>query len=402
MAIIKDYPLFVGFFFGILISFLCFIFLFFSQRKKKSTEDTQELLENIISVMPGHVYWVNEEGIYLGCNNNQAKSAGLSSRKEITGKRNKDLPWNTNSGTLPEELDQINKTVIQTGETTMLEEPALLADGTEASFLSIKSPLRNNKNKIVGMVGISIDITEKKKIEAELIKTKTRLDGMTILGASIAHELRTPFASLNVTAKTLETKINNLAKQITTPEENVIALQHDVASIKKEVKASLTFIDMLLLNINPTINEAKIEDFSIKHCITDSLERFPFIGKQHELVIWNESKNPDFIVHAEQLLVIHVFFNLLKNALYYIAKARKGNIEITIKDHTVYFKDTGTGIDKEHLPHIFKRFFSKTYHGAGVGLTFCEWVMDNLGGKITCESEEGHYTLFTLHFPNNT
>ncbi|HEV2614155.1 MAG TPA: ATP-binding protein [Gammaproteobacteria bacterium] len=354
-------------------------------------------LENIIALLPGHIYWKDRNGIFLGCNDEQAKFIGLKSRHDVKGL--------TALTTLPkdfaEEIMRIDQGIIESGIPQTVEETLTLPNGQNSYWLSKKVPLRDTDGKIIGLLGISLDITEKRHLAEELIKTKTRLDGMTLLGASIAHELRTPFASLNVTAKTLETKINNLAKKTELPEENITSLQHDVSSIKKEVKASLTFIDMLLMNINPTINEAKIEDFSMRHCITDALERFPFVGKQHELVIWDEKKNPDFIVHGEQLLLIHVFFNLLKNSLYYIAKARKGNIDISIKDHAVYFKDTGTGIEKEHLPHIFKRFFSKTYHGAGIGLTFCQWVMDNLGGEITCESEEGHYTLFILRFPNN-
>ena len=66
----------------------------------------------------------------------------------------------------------------------------------------------------------------------------------------------------------------------------------------------------------------------------------------------------------------------------------------------VFFKDTGKGISAEILPRIFDRFFSKTLHGAGVGLTFCRMVTQSLGGKITCSSIENEYTLFTLFFPN--
>ena len=51
------------------------------------------------------------------------------------------------------------------------------------------------------------------------------------------------------------------------------------------------------------------------------------------------------------------------------------------------------------LPHIFDRFFSKTYHGAGVGLTFCKWVMENLNGSIDCLSLKDEYTHFLLSFP---
>jgi hypothetical protein len=58
-----------------------------------------ETLEKIIAMVP-------KESVYLGCNDNQALSAGLKSRQEIVGKHNKDLPWNMNDGVLPETIDE--------------------------------------------------------------------------------------------------------------------------------------------------------------------------------------------------------------------------------------------------------------------------------------------------------
>lgn len=52
---------------------------------------------------------------------------------------------------------------METGESRVFEEPGTLADGTKVIYLSSKSPLRNQKNKIIGMVGISIDVTKLRK-----------------------------------------------------------------------------------------------------------------------------------------------------------------------------------------------------------------------------------------------
>ncbi|HBC71240.1 MAG TPA: ATP-binding protein [Coxiellaceae bacterium] len=98
-----------------------------------------------------------------------------------------------------------------------------------------------------------------------------------------------------------------------------------------------------------------------------------------------------------------MLFNLLKNALYYIARARKGQIYIHLEnrenENRLYFKDTGKGIAKEMLSHIFNRFYSKTDGGVGIGLSFCKMAMEWMGGSITCQSVEGEYTEFVLHFP---
>jgi signal transduction histidine kinase len=101
-------------------------------------------------------------------------------------------------------------------------------------------------------------------------------------------------------------------------------------------------------------------------------------------------------------------FNLFKNALHAIAIAGKGEIFISIepanpssgkKHNQLIFKDTGPGISPDNLRHIFDRFYTKTEHGTGIGLAFCQSVMQRLGGQITCTSRQGEHTTFTLSFP---
>ena len=106
---------------------------------KQETVKRLETLENIISIMPGHIYWIDRDCRYLGCNDMQAKVAGLKSRQEIVGLRNKDLPWNLKSESLPEDLDRVNMEVMESGRAITLEERAVLEDGTQATFLSNKN-----------------------------------------------------------------------------------------------------------------------------------------------------------------------------------------------------------------------------------------------------------------------
>lgn len=63
------------------------------------------------------------------------------------------------------------------------------------------------------------------------------------------------------------------------------------------------------------------------------------------------------------------------------------------------FKDTGKGISKENISHIFRKFYSRTKYGTGIGLSFCKMVMESLGGEIKCKSQEGKFTEFRLCFP---
>jgi two-component system, OmpR family, aerobic respiration control sensor histidine kinase ArcB len=381
---------------------------------RKKEIERLDFLENIISVMPGTVYWMNRDGVYLGCNDNEAKAIGLKSRKEIIGKRNVDIP----GFLVPEALDPVNKEVMESGKALLLEEPAILADGTKATFLSNKVPLYNNSGEVTGMVGISFDITEKKRIEQELLETKNKLEGMTLISAAMAHEMRTPLSAFNIATDNVKVIFPRLkqaylwAKEHGAPVENIESFYLDFVeetlnTMQKEVQSASTFIDIALMNTNPSLDMGYPKILSISDVIDEALSRYPFAG-QRALVKWQRDTTTGFQIKSDKLLITHVLFNLIKNALYYVTKAGKGDIHIWLESgstyNKLYFKDTGTGITSDILPRIFDQFFSttdKSAHPAGVGLTFCKRVMESLKGGITCESVEGDYTLFILEFPVN-
>lgn len=246
-------------------------------------------------------------------------------------------------------------------------------------------------------------------------KQNEKLETMKLIGASIAHELRTPFAALGLAASGMRKYFSHLvqgyqlAENADLPVNPINSAQLELLekipeTIDRESKAANLFIDLLINNINPTIKKDNSHTISINTCIKQALERYPFSEEQQLLIYWQDIN--DFNIKGDEILIIHLLFNLIKNALYYLAKASKKTekgiyiwTEKTNTGNKLYFKDTGTGIAKDILPYIFNRFFSKTKHGSGIGLTYCKMVMESLGGSITCESEINDYTLFIMTFP---
>ncbi len=136
-------------------------------KHKNHLQEICDYYENIIALLPGHVYWMDKNNIFLACNDLQSKSAGLNSRKEIIGKTNQDMIWKDQA----EALNKNNLKVMEIGEPYTTEEYAVMANGSGV-YLSQKVPLYNKEKEIIGILGISFDITDRKKMQAELKSAK--------------------------------------------------------------------------------------------------------------------------------------------------------------------------------------------------------------------------------------
>lgn len=239
------------------------------------------------------------------------------------------------------------------------------------------------------------------------IYERGKVSTLESLSASMAHELRTPLMSISANMKGVQKNLDSFIDDVdeaslgTLEKMSIENMYHLLENVREETRSAFAVIETLLVKSN--FNQIQPEKFkicSMKKCINNAIERYPFDVDEKELISY---KHVDFDFYGDELLMTHVIFNLIKNALYYIQKARKGNVEIwgahDGNQNHLHFKDTGTGIPKRQLKYIFNRFYSNTTHGTGIGLTFCKTVMESFGGGITCESIEGEFAEFILLFP---
>lgn len=148
-------------------------------------ENSDELknitLEDILPLFPFHMYWKTTEGKYLGCNDQQAKSLGFSSRKEIVHHR----PFEQLPPDKAEFYWKNDEKIMASGKTAVLEETGIGADGNLSFFMTYKAPIKNHEYKVVGLFGVSFDISEMKKTEMALRKAK--IEAETALNNIIAN-----------------------------------------------------------------------------------------------------------------------------------------------------------------------------------------------------------------------
>lgn len=239
-----------------------------------------------------------------------------------------------------------------------------------------------------------------------------RMAGMAAVAGMIAHELRTPLLGIKSGAQALAIyspvlfAAYHLAKKqgilSSSIRENRLRQLEGVSErIMSEIDYANTIIDMLLIKAGRehSLQDCVLEPCSMADCLSEAIARYPFQSASiRKLVKWQG----DFQFIGSKLLMQHVLFNLIKNALYAIATAGHGSISIwtdsDARGHYLYIEDTAKGMSERQLSRLFEHFYTTTFMGTGIGLSFCKLVMHRFGGDIFCDSEEGVYTKFTLTF----
>lgn len=235
------------------------------------------------------------------------------------------------------------------------------------------------------------------------------------IAASIAHELRTPLSTVNLGLHNLRACIAQLLQIYDIARASNLLLppvQPQMADLiattltraEAEIQASFTFINMLLVNVNEkSIAVSRHEVCRVSACINEALQRYPFTGKERAMVSCDLTNDFEFM--GNHVLLVHVLFNLLKNALYYVRKKTNARITIILEygksKNILRFRDSGGGLPKKEQRRVFEKFYSHTKFGAGIGLAFCQNVMQSFGGEIECRAKEWEYTEFVLYFPSN-
>lgn len=382
-------------------------------RLKKTLEKKQSeifRLKEIIDDLPASIYWKNKKGAYLGFNKAGAESARSFNlpylEKDIIGKTDHDI--------FPKEMADVFRNndveVMQKNQTVVREEATITPSGEKAIQLSTKKPLYDEKGKIVGVVGSTVDITHLKKIESDLNDAKERAEiankAKTEFLENMRHDIRTPltgivgFAGL-IKEEATDKKIRQYADNLVASSNALLDFMNSILEAIR-MDSSKDFIiknkfDMKkLLQSVIDINKAKAEEKNLK------------------LKLIYDKNIPDYLMGDARKInrVIHEF---VTNALNF---THKGHIKVSVKlenknsklDHKEVIlnfsvEDTGIGIPVDKTNEIFMQFnrlhpaYDGVYKGLGLGLTSVKEFVDAMEGELYVKSQTGKGTVFTCLLP---
>lgn len=364
-------------------------------------------LNAILRYLPENLYVLDQDSRVLICNESQATYFGLDNAETLLEKNVFDianmLGWKDQK--IAEAIRENDLEVMQTKQTKRVEE-SLFVDGKETIVLSCKHPLLTDTGEVVGVVGISTDITEQKRIEVELAQAKLAAENAnqakTNFLAMISHDLRSP---LNAIANLTD---------ILTRDTNLTAVQ--LAHIN-DISASSRYLSALITNIlNFTKLEASklelsIASFDLKKMISSVINsmQHQLEGKAIALLLEYDDQAPTTFV-GDALRIQQVVVNLIGNAIKFI---EQGSIRVTVictqqteqaATLMISIIDTGRGISQDKLGIIFDRFTqvdqnknvvgTQAAAGLGLGLAICRELIILMGGQIGVESEVGKGSRF--------
>ncbi len=258
-------------------------------------------------------------------------------------------------------------------------------DETTTQILYNASVYRNDKDEYIGVFAAVHDITELKNLQEDLVKSaKFAVIGQ--LASAVGHELRNPLGVIKNSVYFLNMMLKDTA------DEKVI--KH-LKIMDKKVNSANDIISNLLGLTKQNSPTLKLTD--LNKTAKNSLSQITV--PENIVLDLKLGKIPKTLLDEEQ--IERVLHNLIMNAIQAMTESGKLTIQTTKQDDKliVSVKDTGIGIPKKDIAHLFTPLFTTKAKGIGLGLVICKQIVEGHNGTIEVESKVGEGSTFIVYLP---
>jgi C4-dicarboxylate-specific signal transduction histidine kinase len=279
-------------------------------------------------------------------------------------------------------------------------------DGPVRDIHVVGHPILSTSGHLVEFVGTVIDVTERRRAEQERARLHqleadlahiNRVSTLGEMAASLAHEVKQPIAAARNNARAALNFLDRSPPDLREVREAVDCIVGDadraadiVERIRDHIKKAPPRKDRV--DLNEAINEVIV---LARSAIT-----------KNGVSVQTHLTGGPLLIQGDRVQVQQVVLNLILNAVEAMGSVEAGPRELLIKTEQhqpngvlVAARDSGPGIDPEHLERVFEAFYTTKSNGIGMGLSICRSIIDAHGGRLWAEANEPRGTIFQFTLP---
>ena len=337
---------------------------------------SKALLATVIEAMPGLIYAKDRSGRMLLANKATLDLIGKN-WTQVEGKRDNEFIDD------PDQAAKVmanDRRVMDTGAIQEHEEIVDFPNKGSRVFLSTKAPFSHLGGVVSGMVGVSIDITDRKRLARELLHVSRR-SAMGEMATAIAHEINQPLASI---ALSIEGSLALLDKDYDGP------LTAPLALAKAQSMRAGAIIRRLRSFVSGGEEMKRPENLTV---IVDEACSLALLGTRESVTTEIVHDEVALEVFVDGIQIEQVVVNLVRNAIDAMdgADGAKLRVETGFSEDGMAMLsvvDNGPGVSDAIADRVFEAFVStKGVKGMGIGLSICRTIIENHGGKIWADKD---------------
>ena len=365
----------------------------------------RSFLETLFNTIEDGVLVVDETGRILYLNNAVTRLLGLQ-RAETEGEQIRrfipDLDW-----------DQISA-LDRTGGRSVMRHEFEVHYPRERYLHLYVAPLDDDAAGSSGLALILHDATEARQRTNEAIETE-RIQALTLLAASVAHEIGNPLNALHIHLQLMERELKKLRESVTGPTIGAKKTKPDPAaadrldSVEKLEqylrvgKGEITRLDYILTQFLQAIrpSPAQRQPTNLNDVVRDTIDLLRPEIENRGITIREKLSRSLPVALLDPAQIKQTLVNLIKNAIQAMTKDGVLTVQTSTASDGVVVSvaDTGGGIPQEQINRIFEPFYTTKKKGSGLGLMIVQRIVREHNGRIDLESHVGRGTVFRLWLP---
>jgi PAS domain S-box-containing protein len=355
-------------------------------------------LQKLIDTIPSPIFYKDADGKYLGCN--ACFEAVLGKTKDsIVGS----TVYEVNPHDIAEIHDRVDRELFCHQGTRQYEALIQYADGNLHNVLMHKATFLDQNGEVAGLVGVMMDITERKSLESQLRQAQ-KIEAIGTLASGIAHDFNNILTAIIGFSSLIEMKLPEKdpmladVSQITSAAERATDLTRSLLAFcrKQVIDTKPVDLNRVIGGMEKMLRRLITEDVILT--VSPSAESLPIMAdaRQIEQIIMNLTVNArDAMPAGGAIAITTETITLDEEFCSFHGFGIPGRYALLL------FADTGNGMEETTRQRIFEPFFTtkEVGKGTGLGLSVCYGIIKQHKGYINCYSEPGRGTTFRIYLP---